>query len=170
MRVKTDFPIPSDSVSRTAVIIPPVENSPEENGMGKRVRKLPELKEWTKAIGRRVAEFRKERGITQFELAEKLGVSQPDMSDYERGELRLHGYLIARIAEILGVRTDEMLGLERPKKTERGAKNRLVLRRLQQIENLPKRDRQALIRVLDGLLAKQTQVGENTRRTTKEVD
>ena len=169
MRVKTDFPIPFDSVSKIAVIMHPVENSPEGNGMGKRVRKLPELKEWTKAIGRRVAELRKERGVTQFELAEKLGVSQPDMSDYERGELRLHGYLIARLAEILGVRTDELLGLERPKKADGGAKNRLVLRRLRQIENLPKRDRQALIRVLDGLLAKHDRIGDNTRRTRREV-
>ncbi len=169
MHVKTDFPIPFDTVSKTAIIMPPVENSPEGNGMGKRIRKLPELKEWTKAIGRRVAELRKERGVTQFELAEKLGVSQPDMSDYERGELRLHGYLIARLSDILGVRTDELLGLERPKKAEGGTKNRLVLRRLQQIENLPKRDRQALIRVLDGLLAKQDRIGDNARRTSKEV-
>ena len=42
-------------------------------------------------IGERIARLRKERGITQVEMAELLGLSQPVVSDYERGALRLHG-------------------------------------------------------------------------------
>ncbi|MBM4258227.1 MAG: helix-turn-helix transcriptional regulator [Deltaproteobacteria bacterium] len=42
------------------------------------------------APGQRVAQLRKERGLTQQELAERLGISQPVVSDYECGALRLH--------------------------------------------------------------------------------
>ena len=67
----------------------------------------------TETIGQRLARIRRERGLTQVELAEKLGVAQPVVSDYERGELRLHGELIIKLTGILGVSAEELLGLEK---------------------------------------------------------
>src|SRR5262245_36797851 len=55
------------------------------------------------AIGQRLAAFRKARGITQVELAERLEISQAVVSRYERGDLLLHGELIAQLASILRV-------------------------------------------------------------------
>jgi len=104
-------------------------------------------------IGERLARFRKERGLTQTELARQLGVAQPVLSDYERGELRLHGQLIVELARILGVSADELLGLEKPRGNG-AVKNRQILRRLQQLDRLPKRDQQALLRTIDAFLSK----------------
>lgn len=86
-------------------------------------------------------------------MAERLGISQPIVSDYERGELRLHGELIVKMAEILGVSSDELLGI-RAEASGRGPADRRVLRRLEQIDALPKRDRDALLRTIDAFLAK----------------
>src|SRR5207247_2491036 len=36
-------------------------------------------------VGQRLARLRRERGLTQVELAERLGIAQPIVSDYERG-------------------------------------------------------------------------------------
>ena len=109
-------------------------------------------------IAERVARMRREKGITQVEMADLLGVSQSVVSDYERGALRLHGELIAKIAEILGVSADEILGLEAKhgagKKEKSAATNRRLLRRIQQIDNLPKRDQEALLRTIDAFLSK----------------
>lgn len=104
-------------------------------------------------IGERLARLRKERGITQVELAEKLGVAQPMISDYERGELRLHGQLIVELTQLLGVSADELLGLEQPR-TSAGVRDRRLLRRIQQLERLPRRDQQAILRTIDAFLAK----------------
>jgi transcriptional regulator with XRE-family HTH domain len=102
-------------------------------------------------LGERLARLRRERGMTQVELAERLGVAQPVVSDYERGELRLHGQLIVKLTDILGVGSEELLGLTKP--TSNGPiKNRRVLRRLQEIERLPRRDQQALLRTIDRFL------------------
>jgi transcriptional regulator with XRE-family HTH domain len=103
-------------------------------------------------IGERVAGLRKERGISQAEMAELLGVSQPVVSDYERGALRLHGELIAKLARILRVSADEILGLE--KEPARGPRDRVIARRLRDIDRLPKRDRDALVRTIDAFLAR----------------
>jgi transcriptional regulator with XRE-family HTH domain len=85
---------------------------------------------------------------------ERLGVSQPIVSDYERGELRLHGELIVTLADLLGVSTDELLG--RAARSPRGTavKNRRLLRRIQEIDRLPKRDQQALLRTIDAFLTR----------------
>jgi len=102
-------------------------------------------------IGQRLARARRERGMTQVELAQRLGVAQPVVSDYERGELRLHGELIVKLSDILGVSPEELLGLK--KAPSNGAlKNRRLMRRLQEIERLPRRDQQALLRTIDRFL------------------
>ena len=102
-------------------------------------------------LGERLARLRRERGLTQVELADRLGVAQPVVSDYERGELRLHGQLIVKLTEILGVTSEELLGLK--KIAPNGAiKNRRLLRRLQEIDRLPRRDQQALLRTIDRFL------------------
>ncbi len=105
-------------------------------------------------IGARLAQLRKERGITQGELAERLGVSQPMISDYERGELRLHGELILQISALLKVSADEILGLRDERKANATLKNRRLARRLQAIDQLPKRDQEALLRTIDAFLSK----------------
>ncbi len=97
--------------------------------------------------------MRKERGITHQEMAELLSTSQPIVSDYERGELRLHGELIVKIAGILGVSGDELLGLERVSRSS-AVSNRRLARRIQQIDQLPKRDQEALLRTIDAFLSK----------------
>jgi len=107
------------------------------------------------SIGARIARLRREKGMTQVELASALDVSQPVVSDYENEVIKLSGETIIQLARILGVSADEILGLEKP---ARGAgssiKNRRIFRQLQSIDRLPKRDQEALARTIDAFLAK----------------
>lgn len=45
-----------------------------------------------KKIGRRISELRKERQLTQEQLAEKLGVSNRSVSRWENGVSQTKGY------------------------------------------------------------------------------
>lgn len=103
--------------------------------------------------GERVARLRKERGITQKEMALRLGVSQGNVSDYERGVLRLHADLIVELARVLDVSADEILGIT-PSTPPRVAKDKRLLRRVAQIDKLSKRDRDAVVRTIDAFLNK----------------
>ena len=102
-------------------------------------------------FGQRLARLRKARGFTQTELGEILGVSQRVMTYYERESERPPSHLLSRMAEALGVTSDELLGLEQPITTA-PIKNRRLLRRLQELDRLPKRDQQALLRTIDAFL------------------
>lgn len=103
------------------------------------------------SIGQRLARLRKERGVTQKDLAAKLDLTQPFISQYERGDLRLHGDLIVRIAKALRVSADELLGLV-PAKPGAVIRNRRLARRLQQIDKLSRRDQDAIVRTLEAFL------------------
>jgi transcriptional regulator with XRE-family HTH domain len=106
-------------------------------------------------LGTRIARLRRDKGLTQVELAERLGVTQPAVSDYENDDIRLPADVVVQIATILGVSTDELLGLkEVAVKGATSPKNRRLYRRLQDIEKLPRRDQQALLRTIEAFLSK----------------
>ena len=102
-------------------------------------------------LAQRVVRIRKERGITQVELAQKLGVTQPMVSRIEKGELRLNGEVIIKLAKLFKVSTDELLGLK-PRKNDQLEISRRWLRRLKKINQLPKRDQDGLIQTVDRYL------------------
>jgi transcriptional regulator with XRE-family HTH domain len=102
-------------------------------------------------FGQRLARLRKAKGITQEGLAELLQVSQSNVSDYERDNLRLHADIIVALTKILGVSADELLGVAPPPKTTAVRDARLA-QRLAGIEKLPKRDRDALLRTISAFL------------------
>jgi transcriptional regulator with XRE-family HTH domain len=103
-------------------------------------------------FGERLAELRRQRGLTQAELAEKAGVDQPTLSDYEQGRRRLHGQAIVDLCRALGTTADVLLGM----KDEKGnglAIKRPFLRRLRHIDGLSERQQRALLQTLDAFLA-----------------
>ena len=114
-----------------------------------------QLEEEATDFGRRLVELRKARGLTQVEMAERLGATQSFVSKYERGELRLHGVLIIKLAAALRVSTDELLGFAGKEPSLKPAvKDRRLWRRITAIDSLSKRDRAALVRTIDAFLSK----------------
>lgn len=65
-------------------------------------------------FGSMVAELRKEKGMTQADLAEKMGITDKAVSKWERDLSYPDIASIPRLAEILGVSVDELLSLKRP--------------------------------------------------------
>jgi transcriptional regulator with XRE-family HTH domain len=106
------------------------------------------------ALGRRMALLRKERGFTQVELAEHLGVIQSVISSYEVGRVRPSPEMVLRISSALRVSADQLLGREdkEPKSKAAESVDRRFLRRLKLVKTLPKRDQDALLRTIDAFL------------------
>jgi transcriptional regulator with XRE-family HTH domain len=112
--------------------------------------KLMPLPQSDETPGQRLARIRRERGFTQIELAEKTGLVQALVSDYERGKLRLNADMILRFATALEVSTDALLQPDGPVESKKPS--RRVLRRLEQIEALPPAQQSALLRTIDTFL------------------
>lgn len=103
------------------------------------------------SVGQRLARLRRERGFTQKELAEKTGLIQALVSDYERDKLRLNADMILRIATALEISTDDLLQPAGPQPPARKTSRR-VLRRLEQIEALPSPQQAVLLKTIDTFL------------------
>ena len=64
-------------------------------------------------MGKRIAGNRRRLGLTQEQLAEKLGVTAQAVSKWENDQSCPDISMLPSLAEIFGVTTDEMLGVER---------------------------------------------------------
>lgn len=64
------------------------------------------------SIARRIRAFRKLKGLTQMELSEKMNVSIAVIGAIERGTRRPDDRILSRIAEVLGISIDELIGNE----------------------------------------------------------
>lgn len=120
--------------------------------MRKRAASTPD---GARLIGERLGSLRKAKGLTQIDVAQALDITQTLISKYERGDLLLHGELIARFAGVLGVSADDILGIESKRaKPALPSVDKTLARRLAQLQALPRRDRDALLRTLDAFLSK----------------
>ena len=61
-------------------------------------------------LGKKIYELRRERGITQEELAGELGVTAAAVSKGEKGATLPDVLMVCAIADFFGVTTDELLG------------------------------------------------------------
>lgn len=103
----------------------------------------------------RLVELRRERGLSQAEVAEALELTQALVSNYEQGTRRLHADLVVRFAEFYEVSADDLLGMKANRKTKKNAKTDLglhLLKRMQKIQNLPKQRQKEVLRSIDFVL------------------
>jgi transcriptional regulator with XRE-family HTH domain len=119
--------------------------------MGRSKLHLPPLDSGGETLGERIARLRKERGYTQTELAERNGIIQALVSDYERGKLRLNPEMVVRFAGALEASTEDIL---RPNGSRPLARkpSRRVLRRPEQIESLSPHKQRILPSTIDTFL------------------
>ncbi|MHB1043661.1 MAG: helix-turn-helix domain-containing protein [Eubacteriales bacterium] len=70
-------------------------------------RRIPTFSE----IGALIRELREERGMSQEQLATKLGLSRPVVTKIEGGKKAINSLELRQIADILGVTTDALTDL-----------------------------------------------------------
>jgi len=61
-------------------------------------------------FGTNLEELRKEKGLNQDELADKVGISRATLSDYERGKTEPRFSTLLKISKFFGITTDTLLG------------------------------------------------------------
>jgi len=108
-----------------------------------------------KDLGGRIAQARKQRGVTQVQLSAILGIAQQTLAHYEGGRLRLPASLLPALAHALHVTVEELLGQSRPAKAAGGRRataSRLE-RQVEAIAQLPRAKQRFVIEMLDTVLA-----------------
>jgi len=110
----------------------------------------------SKVYGQIISRLRIERGLTQKELSEKMGIPFSLITDYERGKLRLHDEIIVKFARALQVSADEILNLQNHNREIDSASLR-IMKRVKKIEKLPKFKQKIVLQMIDGYIKGESQ-------------
>jgi transcriptional regulator with XRE-family HTH domain len=109
-------------------------------------------REFFVALGNRIAQRRKDSHLTQVQLAETLGVSQPTMNAYELGQRRVPVSALPILAKALGVSLEELLGESTAATKKRGPAPKLQ-QHMERISQLPKPRQRMVMEMLEAVLA-----------------
>lgn len=107
--------------------------------------------EFFQSFGKRVAELRKARGLTQAELGEQIGVNQTAIGSYEIGRRRIPLSQVAPLAEALGVSVAELVELQPSANGKPGPTPKLQ-RQIEQVGKLPRAKQKFVSDMLDTVL------------------
>jgi transcriptional regulator with XRE-family HTH domain len=108
------------------------------------------------SFGARLARLRRARGLTQIELAQRIGITRRMVAYYEVESDRPPAHVLDRLAAALQVSTDQLLGVSRSLALQAPTRARLW-RRLRVIEELSPADQKAVLSVIEGLVARRRQ-------------
>lgn len=107
-----------------------------------------------KIFANRLKKLRKERGLSQTDLADKCGLNFSDISRYERGTVSPTLENFVKIAQALEVSPEDLLFDTKPSENTPPPRNLKIWSRLQDVESLDRNDQDAVIRLIDAMIAK----------------
>ena len=107
----------------------------------------------TKKIGNRIAQIRKNKGMTQFELAQQLNIDQSMICSYEQGRRRIPLLQFIKISKAIDVPPGILLnGMEDVRKANNIQISRRFSKRIEELEKLPEAEKKAIVKTIDALL------------------
>ncbi len=113
----------------------------------------PDERAFFQTVGSRIARCRKDADLTQVQLADALGIPQPQLASYEVGRRRVPVSLLPRLARALAVPIEALIGEDGPQPTaaRRGPASR-VQQQLERIQRLPRAQQRFVMQMIDTVL------------------
>lgn len=107
-----------------------------------------------KKLGKRMAELRKELGLTQVQLAETLDISQQLIAAYEAGTRKIPASMLPTLAKLFAVSLESLIGVEKMP-VKRGPAS-ILQRQIEQVGLMPRTKQKFITEMLDALIKQQT--------------
>ena len=99
-------------------------------------------------LGQRLTELRQAAGLTQAQLAERIGVHPSNIGFWELSGTPPRGEVLPKLADALSATVDEILGVTPPKPKKQAAKGKLQ-QVFEAASKLPRRQQEKILSVLE---------------------
>lgn len=99
------------------------------------------------SFGKKIIETRKEKNMSQEDLAKALDATPTTIGRYERDEVKPSIEMAARIANALGVSLDYLVG-----NSQNVIKDKSMLKRFNEILSINEKDKEHILFTLDSML------------------
>ncbi|MDD2237435.1 MAG: helix-turn-helix transcriptional regulator [Oscillospiraceae bacterium] len=103
------------------------------------------------AFGERLHDLREAAGLSQQQVADALGISQPAYALWERRDVAVRIEKLQKLAAVLGTTTEVLLQDNKTAKRRGGPRGR-ALRIFEQVSQQPRTKQQQILDVVDALL------------------
>lgn len=108
--------------------------------------------EFFKAMGTRISNARKARGITQQDMADRLDIAQQTYAQYETGIRRIPASMLPKLVQNLGLTLDELMGVGSGSRSKPGPSSKFEVQ-IERLRQLPRATQKVVMNMLDGVLA-----------------
>lgn len=105
-------------------------------------------------VGKNIKKIREQRGLLQKDVAAAAGLHPANYNKTEKGEREPSIEALDKIAVLFGMTVDEIIHYEGKVPTEVKIKDKTTNEKVQMLEQLEDEDRQAVYRIIDGMLTK----------------
>lgn len=95
-----------------------------------------------------------EKGWSQTQLANKLGIHPQNVSRYERGPITPSTEALSKFAEVFGVSVDYLISDEAADSTTYKIKDKQLQRYLEEVDNLSEKDKELVKGLIEAVLVK----------------
>lgn len=102
--------------------------------------------------GDSLAQRRKAQGLTQVELAERLGIAQQTLAHYEAGKLRVAIAMLPTLADTLGMSFEDLIGAPAARGAGKRGPAPKIQQQLEQIGQLPRAKQRLVSQFIDTVL------------------
>lgn len=102
-------------------------------------------------FGSRLHALREAAGLSQQEVADQLGISQPSYALWERKTSAIRAEHVVKLAEVLGVKVEDLYN-GNPKSARRGGPSGRAKRVFEEVSDLPRQKQKRILDVVEDLL------------------
>lgn len=100
-------------------------------------------------LGDKITMLRKQKNLSQGDLADKINVSRDAIGKYERGDIMPTADKAKKMADILGVSLDFLMN---DADREDTAIDKDMLRRMQEVQKLPDSEKDKITSIIDAFI------------------
>jgi len=105
-------------------------------------------------VGKNIKKIREQKGLLQKDVAAAAGLHPANYNKTEKGEREPSIEALDKISKLFGMTVDEIIHFEGKVPKEVKIEDKTVNEKLRLIEQLEEEDKQAVYRIIDGMLTK----------------
>lgn len=103
-------------------------------------------------LSERIIELRKQKELSQQELADKIKISRAQMNRYENQGVQPPADVLKKLADVLNTSVDYLIDGAAEEKAKAALKDAKVLEQYKELESLPESERNVILKVVQALL------------------
>jgi transcriptional regulator with XRE-family HTH domain len=104
------------------------------------------------SIGKLIQELRKEKGFSQTDLTEKVGISYPQISRYETKEAQPPAEVLSKLRQTLNNSVDFIIQCNAHEKATATLNNAKLISYFKEVEKIPDEEKGTVLKVLAVLI------------------